>query len=192
MFGSDRLRGDLCGRGCFRAPGAGSKQRHVADRKQRPKRSGKRVAVGHRRIAPAGTTRFHRSSGLDRGDRADGGYRADRGPGPRWQGRAGGLPQGHQDDHQARKEAQDHRSALQDQAGLGRGRVHDRQRRSGPSVSRAGITYTTGLAIPTGTDRWQLMLTRHLRKLRPGRYTLTLRSRHGRHRILERRPITIT
>ena len=62
----------------------------------------------------------------------------------------------------------------------------------GASVSRAGITYATGLAIPTGTDRWQLMLTRHLRKLRPGRYTLTLRSRHAGRRILERRPITIT
>ena len=62
----------------------------------------------------------------------------------------------------------------------------------GASVSRAGITYATGLAIPTGTDRWQLILTRHLRKLRPGRYTLTLRSRHGGRRILERRPITIT
>ena len=56
----------------------------------------------------------------------------------------------------------------------------------GASVSRAGITYATGLAIPTGTDRWQLILTRHLRKLRPGRYTLTLRSRHGGRRILER------
>jgi hypothetical protein len=62
----------------------------------------------------------------------------------------------------------------------------------GASVSRAGITYATGLAIPTGTDRWQLMLTHHLRKLRPGRYTLTLRSRHGGRRILERTPITIT
>ena len=60
------------------------------------------------------------------------------------------------------------------------------------SISRAGITYATGLAIPTGTDRWQLMLTHHLRKPRPGRYTLTLRSRHGGRRILERRPITIT
>jgi hypothetical protein len=62
----------------------------------------------------------------------------------------------------------------------------------GASVSRAGVTYATGFAIPTGTARWQLVLTRHLRTLRPGRYTLTLRSRHGAHRILERRTITIT
>ena len=62
----------------------------------------------------------------------------------------------------------------------------------GAGVSRAGVTYATGFAIATGTGRWQLMLTRHLRRLRPGRYTLTLRSRHGGHQVLERIPITIT
>ncbi len=62
----------------------------------------------------------------------------------------------------------------------------------GASVSRAGATYATGMAIPTGTDRWQLVLTRHLRKLRSGRYTLTLRTLHGRHRIVQRTTITIT
>lgn len=60
------------------------------------------------------------------------------------------------------------------------------------TVSRAGDTYATGLAIPTGTGRWQLMLTPQLRRLRPGRYMLTLMSRHGDHGIVARRPITIT
>ncbi len=60
------------------------------------------------------------------------------------------------------------------------------------SVSRAGVTYATGLAVPTGADRWQVVLTRQVRKLRPGRYTLTLRTRHGRRRIVQRRTITIT
>lgn len=62
----------------------------------------------------------------------------------------------------------------------------------GASVSRAGVTYATGVAIPTGTDRWQLVLTRQIHRLRPGHYTLTLRTRHGKSRILERRQITIT
>ena len=48
----------------------------------------------------------------------------------------------------------------------------------------------TGVAIPLAAHRWQLVLTRHLRSLRPGRYTLTLRTRRGR--IVQRRPITIT
>lgn len=62
----------------------------------------------------------------------------------------------------------------------------------GASLSRAGATYATGVAIPIAADSWQLVLTRHLHSLRPGRYTLTLRGRHGARRILERRPITIT
>lgn len=62
----------------------------------------------------------------------------------------------------------------------------------GATISRARVTYATGLAIPIGSDRWQLVLTRRLRTLRPGRYTLTLGSRNAGHRILERRPITIT
>ena len=47
------------------------------------------------------------------------------------------------------------------------------------AVPRGGVTYATGLAIPTGTDRWQLILTHHQHTLRPGRYTLTLKRRHG-------------
>jgi hypothetical protein len=62
----------------------------------------------------------------------------------------------------------------------------------GASVARAGVTYATGLAIPTGTDRWRLVLTRHLRRLRAGRYTLTLMTRHGRPRIVARTTIMIT
>ena len=62
----------------------------------------------------------------------------------------------------------------------------------GASVSRAGATYATGVAIPVAADSWHLVLTRHLHSLRPGRYTLALRGRHGARRILERRPITIT
>jgi hypothetical protein len=60
------------------------------------------------------------------------------------------------------------------------------------NVSRAGVTYATGRAIPTGTDQRQLVLTRQIHPLRPGRYILTLRSPHGRSRILERRLITIS
>jgi len=62
----------------------------------------------------------------------------------------------------------------------------------GASVSRAGITYATGLAITTGTDHLKLVFTRQLHRLGLGRYTLTLRNRHGKPRILERRQITIT
>jgi hypothetical protein len=62
----------------------------------------------------------------------------------------------------------------------------------GASVGRGGVTYATGFAIPAGADRWQLVLTRHLRRLRPGRYTLTLRTRRGQPRVVARRAITIT
>ena len=62
----------------------------------------------------------------------------------------------------------------------------------GANVSRAGVTYAAGRAIPTGTRQWRLVLTRQIHPLRPGRYILTLRSRHGGRRILERTPITIT
>ena len=59
------------------------------------------------------------------------------------------------------------------------------------TVSRAGVTYATGFAIPTGTGLWQLMLNHQIHRLRPGHYTLTLRTRHGKERI-QRRQITIT
>jgi hypothetical protein len=62
----------------------------------------------------------------------------------------------------------------------------------GATVSRARVTYATGLAIPMGADRWRLVLTRQIQRLRPGYYTLTLRTRHGQRRILERRQLTIT
>ena len=60
------------------------------------------------------------------------------------------------------------------------------------NVSRAGVTYATGDAIPTGTGQLELVLTRRIHPLWPGRYILTLRSRHGGRRILERTAITIT
>lgn len=62
----------------------------------------------------------------------------------------------------------------------------------GASVSRAGVTYATGHAVPTGAGGWKVVLTREIHKLRPGRYTVTLRSRHGRRQIVQRRTITIT
>jgi hypothetical protein len=61
----------------------------------------------------------------------------------------------------------------------------------GASVSRARRVYATGVALPTGPGRWQLMLTRHIRHLRSGRYTLTLRTLHGQ-RIVQHTAITIT
>ena len=60
------------------------------------------------------------------------------------------------------------------------------------NVSRAGVTYATGRAIPTGTGQWELVVSRRIHPLRPGRYILTLRSRRGGRRILERTGITIT
>ena len=50
------------------------------------------------------------------------------------------------------------------------------------NVSRAGVTYATGRAIPTGTGQWELMLIRRIHPLRPGRYILTLRSPRGGRR----------
>jgi Abnormal spindle-like microcephaly-assoc'd, ASPM-SPD-2-Hydin len=35
----------------------------------------------------------------------------------------------------------------------------------GASASRAGVIYATGLAVPTGPGRWQVMLTRQIHKL---------------------------
>ena len=62
----------------------------------------------------------------------------------------------------------------------------------GASVSRAHVVYATGVAARRGAGHWQLLLTRHTRQLRPGRYTLMLRTLRGRHRIVERTTITIT
>jgi hypothetical protein len=58
----------------------------------------------------------------------------------------------------------------------------------GASVSCGHVIYATGVAVGTGADRWQLVLTRDLRKLRHGRYTLVLRTLHGRRRIVQRSP----
>ncbi len=60
------------------------------------------------------------------------------------------------------------------------------------NLSRAGVTYATGRAIPTGTGQLELVVTRRTHPLRPGRYILTLRSRHEGRQILERTAITIT
>ena len=60
------------------------------------------------------------------------------------------------------------------------------------NVSRAGVTYATGRAVRTGAHRWRVTLTRQIHKLRPGRYTLTLTTRHGRRRTVQRSTITIT
>ena len=60
----------------------------------------------------------------------------------------------------------------------------------GASVSRAGIVYARGYAVPEGRGRYQLVLHR-LRRARPGRYTLTLRQRGGKHQIVHRTQITL-
>jgi hypothetical protein len=62
----------------------------------------------------------------------------------------------------------------------------------GAVVARAGVTYATGLDVSTGTGLWRLVLTHQIHRLRPGHYELTLRTRHGQRRILERRQIMIT
>jgi hypothetical protein len=59
-------------------------------------------------------------------------------------------------------------------------------------ISRRGVVYATGVAIPRGAGRWQLALTRQTRTLRRGTYTLTLRADRGRGRVVQRRTITIT
>jgi hypothetical protein len=61
----------------------------------------------------------------------------------------------------------------------------------GASVSRAHVVYATGVAVPDLAGHWQLVFNRHVRKLRPGRYTLTLRTLRGQHRVVERTTITI-
>ena len=61
----------------------------------------------------------------------------------------------------------------------------------GATVSRAGVVYASGIAVPLGAGRWQLILADRL-ALAPGRYVLALHSRvHGRW-ILEHKAITIT
>lgn len=62
----------------------------------------------------------------------------------------------------------------------------------GATVSRAHVVYATGEAVRGAAGHWQLVLTRRMRKLRSGRYTLTLKALRGRPRIVERTMITIT
>ena len=59
------------------------------------------------------------------------------------------------------------------------------------TVTHKHIVFATGAAAPIGHGRLQLMLTPR-RRLRRGRYTLTLRSDHGDRRTLKRTTITIT
>ena len=59
------------------------------------------------------------------------------------------------------------------------------------TISRKRNVYATGLSVSNANHRSQLVVT-DLRPLRPGRYTLTLQSRHGRRSITGRTQITIT
>jgi hypothetical protein len=58
------------------------------------------------------------------------------------------------------------------------------------SISRAGVVYANGTSVPTGSGSTQLVLN-SLRRLRSGRYTLTLRSRQRRRWTTHRSTITI-
>ena len=78
-----------------------------------------------------------------------------------------------------------------DQAGVGKVKFTIASHAVEANVSHAGVTYAAGRAIPTGIGPWELVLTRRTHPLRTGRYILTLRSRHGERRILERVAITI-
>jgi hypothetical protein len=68
-------------------------------------------------------------------------------------------------------------------------------RTTGPTahatVSRGRVAYATGVAVPAGAGGWQLVL-QDRRKLRPGRYELTLRTTHGRRSTTRRMQITVT
>ena len=59
------------------------------------------------------------------------------------------------------------------------------------TVTHRHIVFATGAAVPIGHGRLQLMLTPR-RRLRRGRYTLTLHNGHGDRRSLKRTTITIT
>jgi hypothetical protein len=47
------------------------------------------------------------------------------------------------------------------------------------------------VAVPAGAGGWQLVL-QDRRKLRPGRYELTLRTTHGRRSTTRRMQVTVT
>ncbi len=59
------------------------------------------------------------------------------------------------------------------------------------TVMRADTVYAIGVAVRKGARRWQLVLTRDVRQLRRGHYTLILRTLHGRRRIVQRTTIAI-
>jgi hypothetical protein len=58
------------------------------------------------------------------------------------------------------------------------------------TVTRNRATYATGTSARSRGGRLRLLLHTR-RRLRPGRYTLTLRSSRGHHRITLRKPLTI-
>jgi virginiamycin B lyase len=59
------------------------------------------------------------------------------------------------------------------------------------TISRKRTVYATGVRLSNAKRSSQLVVT-DLRPLRPGRYTLTLQSRHGRRSMIRRTQITIT
>ena len=59
------------------------------------------------------------------------------------------------------------------------------------TISRKRTVYATGVRLSNAKRSSQLVVT-ELRPLRPGRYTLTLQSRHGRRSMIRRTQITIT
>jgi hypothetical protein len=58
------------------------------------------------------------------------------------------------------------------------------------TLSRGRVIYARGTSVALGHERSQLLLA-DLRPLHHGRYTLTLRSRHGQHWSTRRATITI-
>ena len=59
------------------------------------------------------------------------------------------------------------------------------------TISRKRTVYATGVRLSNAKRSLQLVVT-ELRPLRPGRYTLTLQSGHGRHSMTRHTQITIT
>jgi hypothetical protein len=59
------------------------------------------------------------------------------------------------------------------------------------SLARHGIVYATGAATRTRSRSRTLLLLTAIRRLDPGRYTLTLNSRHGNRVTTSRQQVTI-
>ena len=118
-----RRRRKLHARSQLRPARTGRPQCELADRLQRSGQPCGCAIVGHRRpVAPRCT----------RGDRQD------RVAGPGREDRAGRVHQDHEDDHQARQEAQGHRAALHDPTRVQSGQVHDQQQRQRRRLPRRG------------------------------------------------------